>query len=101
MALQGVFWLSVPTNAQAPVRTGVSRGSLVQDITVPEQQAIDSGSIREELFDTGFYAIGTTKAQIQADIVTRFNASQTATTAKNPALRAIGGFFDSVTGWSF
>jgi hypothetical protein len=92
-----LFWLTVALAAQVPISgaTSLWRSAAAGDIT-----NLQTGAVIEESHAAQWPA-ATTKATIQAAILALGTARQTQiTNAQNPNL-FYGGFWDSVTGWSF
>jgi hypothetical protein len=91
-----VAWFAVAAGREIPIANAVS---VWPGASVAENAAIAAGQVIEESYSAQ-YTLTTTKAQIQADLVAKFNARQAQITARpNPNL-FFGVFFDSVTGWS-
>lgn len=74
-----VFWLAVPSVRQS-FYANPTFVSLVKDVTAPETTALQNGSIKETF---GVFSVpsGTTLLQIEAGLVTAYNAAQAAITA--------------------
>lgn len=91
-----VAWFAVAAGREIPIANAVSIWS---GASASENAAIAAGQVIEESYSAQ-YTLTTTKSQIQADLVAKFNARQAVITARpNPNL-FFGVFFDSVTGWS-
>ena len=76
------FWLSVPA-ARQTFYANASATSAVKDATAGELAAIQNGSITE-FVDRFEVPSGTTLAQIQAGLVSQYNAKQAAVNNYNP-----------------
>lgn len=91
-----VGWFAVAAGREVPIANAVS---VWTGASPSENAAIAAGQVIEEAYSAQ-YPITMTKAQIQADLVAKFNARQAVITARpNPNL-FFGTFFDSVSGWS-
>jgi hypothetical protein len=91
-----VFWLYPAAGREVPLPNATSlwRGAQPADIT-----ALQAGTVVEEP-DAVQYPAGSTKVQIEADLVARYNARAAAFAAKQNPNQFYGVFFDSATGWS-
>jgi hypothetical protein len=88
-----VLWATVPTG-RAIAYADPTTTSQFKSATPEELAALQAGEVVERA-DTGTYPSGTTQAEIEADLVVRFNAFQAEIDAANPTVR-YGTFFDGM-----
>lgn len=92
--VRAVFWLTAPAFRTIP-RPNLT--SAVSDATALELTALQSGSVVEVLRESGQFPSGTSLANIQAGLVTAYNAEQTALNQTAPPILIIGKTWDGTT----
>lgn len=73
--------------------------SIWRGASTADQAALGSGTTIEEEYSAQ-YPAGSTKAQIQADLVSKYNARAAQLASQQNPNQFYGVFFDSATGWS-
>lgn len=91
-----VFWLVPASGREVPAPLATSRW---RDAAQADLDALKAGTVVEELYSAQ-YVSGTTKAAIQADLVTKYTARAAAFAAMSNPNQFYGVFRDSSTGWS-
>ena len=91
-----LMWLAVASGREVPIPGAVSQWT---GASAAENTAIAAGQVIEEPYSIQ-YPVTMTKAQIEADLVSRFTARQAQIAALPNPNQFFGVFFDSATGWS-
>jgi hypothetical protein len=90
-------WFAVAAGREIPPTRTVT--SAWPDASAAEVAAIQAGQVIEEVYSFQ-YPVTFTKAQIQTDLVSKWNARAAQIAARPNPNQFFGVFFDSVSGWS-
>ena len=91
-----LFWLYPPVANQVPVPNAVSEWRAAQ---TADNTNLQTGAVIEESYSWQ-YPPGMTKAQIEADLLSKYNARVIQFNAQLNPNAYYGIFYDSGTGWS-
>jgi len=95
--VQYLFWLAVPVAMQTFFADDTKKSIWLGAITA-DNTALQNGSVLE-ILGTSSYTLGTSTAVIGADLLNKFNSSQTLLNNNNN-YHFYGTYYDSVTGWT-